>query len=522
MSAEKSTDWLIDLLYEDELELDDEPTSLDQLEPAQAAELEATRQWLGQARAAMLLAEPKASTREAILAAAQEQLRTQAETEAQAQRMPQPARQPSQSNLWARARFSTVAQITSLATVLVVGVFLLGRFQDQMPAATRSDAAAPTVALAPAPSAAAPMEELAAAAPTEADDQALALAPAKPITGAAAPADFPEVDPQQLAQTREGISNSGPLALADEKPKLDKEDPVAAWDTLPAKSSKAKSAEQRQEPPDELAANKDSAPGLPELSKSERRERAQDSDGFGFAGDTKEALKPQAANQKTVLSYNDTAPVQQDKAEAAMEPSPAPAPSRFMSPESPSKKGNARVDDLQPEYKNAVEDSTSSGAARPTATQPQAMPKAEADAAPAAADDAGEREAVESAKVARAASKKTATTSSTSSMPTAKPATPSVTIAEQALRAERFNDAATEADRFLKTGRGTPDERARALEIKAQAYERLGRGDDAYRVYEQLERDYPAYFKKKALDRPQKRPRKKDSSKSKIDLMESF
>lgn len=536
MSAEKSTDWLIDLLYQDEVEyeepLEEDLSSQDSseelerplelLSAQQEAELSEHRQWLGTVRQSLILAQPSEATHDAIMKAAREQLITHAEREAQAVRKPQPVRHSPEGTLWARARFGTMAQIASLATVLVVGIFFLGRFQDKMPTMSESAPAAATVAL----------NDAEQAAPAAAPEPTAAQLPAEPVaTGSEAPAqeglaqapedslDFPTRDPAKVAQQVDEKPND---SLAINRPLEEKRDyRRSPSPQIEADAQRVRGAGGAQALEDTLAKNaersarssgpeKKSAP-LKELDAFKSKDKADNDDGFAFSGKTEEQ-----AQKPTKLEINDTAPARTLTRESAAEPAQdldsAPMPSsadqptnKFLSPEAPMAKSASAGDsgerqdraiaNMQPRPQSSAPKTSKRAALAKPSMAPASAPRDE---------EVAEAEAVMDNKAQT------------------KPATPSLSITEQAFRADRFKDAASEADRFLKTGRGTPDERARALEIKAQAYERLGRGDDAYRVYEQLEREYPGYFKKKAIDRPKKRSKKKDAAKSNIDMMESY
>lgn len=544
MSAEKSTDWLIDLLYEDEVEceepledLSNQDSSeelerpLEFLSAQQEAELTEHRQWLGTVRQSLILAQPSEATHDAIMKAAREQLITHAEREAQAVRKPQPARHSPEGTLWARARFGTMAQIASLATVLVVGIFFLGRFQDKMPTMSESAPAASTVALndaeqapAPEPTAAQPPADLVATgseAPAEPAQEELAQAPQDSL-------DFPTRDPNEVAQQADEKLNDSLAINAPLEEKRDyrrepspqiEEDAQNVRGAVSAQAQDDKLAENAERAARREGAERKSAPSkeLPRaqgaLDSFKSKDKADNDNGFAFSGRAAEAQNP------TKLEVNDTAPSRTLTREPRAEPTPvldsvakpssADQPTNnFLSPEAPVAKSGASAGD-----RSANEDRAPALANRQPRPQSSA-PKTSKKTAPAkpsmAPLSAPLDESEAEAEIA------------TDTKAQTKLATPSLSITEQAFRADRFKDAASEADRFLKTGRGTPDERARALEIKAQAYERLGRGDDAYRVYEQLEREYPGYFKKKAIDRPKKRSKKKDAAKSNIDMMESY
>ena len=549
MSAEKSPDWLIDLLYDEALEEDEDhlPTPQeDSLTPEQSAELTAHQDLLRALRDATPMFSPQASTRAAILEAAHAQIAKQAEQQAQAVRKPQVAR-PLQDSMWGRTRTQTVAQIAGLATVLVVGVFMLGRLQDTLPSATRS--ASPSA------------------------EHAAMIAPAPAPTLAAAPqsADFPERSPLEvaagdaankgqdtlalrepaklpdLADRVEGGAPSPPAeeaAPADPEPaaKLPRQEATQALQAASAASGRISglassgsvSKEASKEALDDLLADSTPAPIAAKPDADAASDKRADEDGLGFAGENAR-LQPQEPklSARTTLETKDLdtrrtlerapgpPPVAQAPRDEAYAEEAAPdieerladkkSSSSFMSPEAPGRAAPAKPSVSAPQAP-----ASSMAKASPKPMPAEAAP---AEAAPAAPARRGGVQVNETEAEAQVAVKAEARTEDAARQ---RAATPSLPALEQALRAERFAEAAREADRFLKTGRGSADERARALEIKAQSYERLGRGDDAYRVYEQLEREYPAYVKKRAVERPSRSLKKKDAAKSEMDAMESY
>lgn len=543
MSAEKSTDWLIDLLYEDEVEHEEPLEDLSSqdsseelerplalLSAEQEAELAEHRRWLESVRQSMQLAQPSAATHDAIMEAARGHLIKHAEREAQAVRKPQPVRHSPEGTLWARARFGTMAQIASLATVLVVGIFFLGRFQDKMPAMSESAPApmATTIALNDAPQAAAPEAQQ-----QPAPEPVIAAASEEQAQAPEDSLDFPSRDPNEVAQLADREAQNS-LAMNEplEKERKSRRDQLeddaararaggveAPGDALAktAELAKPEPASKRSATTKGLSLGEVSTQGALDTSSKDKAD-----DGFAFSGRSADAPAP--VQEPTKLAVNDTAPSKTITREApatpardldeALGPRSADQPTnKFLSPESPttnSTSSSANVDSSKQE-----ERAIANAQPRPSSASAPRMAKKQAPAKPSVAPSAAPREEA-------AAEAEMVEDNKAEAKPDAKPATPSISLTEQAFRADRFKDAASEADRFLKTGRGTPDERARALEIKAQSYERLGRGDDAYRVYEQLEREYPGYFKKKAIDRPRRRSKKKDAAKSKIDLMESY
>lgn len=95
-----------------------------------------------------------------------------------------------------------------------------------------------------------------------------------------------------------------------------------------------------------------------------------------------------------------------------------------------------------------------------------------------------------------------------------KPAPNNTTIAdvERARRSEDARGTLEKADAFLDRGIGTQQEKARALELKADALKELGRKSEADAVYRELERDYPQYYKKENVKEKKKRSKRKAAS----------
>lgn len=156
MTAEKSTDWLIDLLYADEDEDMLDSTEGD-LPTDQREELEGMRDMLSEIRQAWPPMEsPSASLREGLLAQAREAAAAAAETEAQGARMPRATRSPAGS-IWSRVRARTLVQITGVAVVLLTGSFFLGQMAQEP-----GGASAPSMELARTDTAPSPAPEIAA------------------------------------------------------------------------------------------------------------------------------------------------------------------------------------------------------------------------------------------------------------------------------------------------------------------------------------------------------------------------
>ena len=87
--------------------------------------------------------------------------------------------------------------------------------------------------------------------------------------------------------------------------------------------------------------------------------------------------------------------------------------------------------------------------------------------------------------------------------------------AESAWKSENYPRTLERADQYIASGRGTATERARALELKAQALRALGRGTEATAVLKTLQEDYPSYYKKENVRKKRVEPSSKSMSDSK-------
>lgn len=455
MSAEKHPDWLINRLYLDELDDETSSDGQDNLNPEQEAQLLEMQQFLGQLRdhvPHMPMAAPSEKTRQSILAAAQEALETGYEDVSATTRTPQKAPRSGSDSLWGKYRFHAIAQITGVAAILIVGVFGLAQFQNQMK--PTMDAAAPEMAKATK------IQKPAVASNEKADEPA--------------GKDFP--DTNATAKPKPSLDQSKTLALnKDLKKEADADNKPSVEDNVQSKSANGVKRNARRK-------------AVAMKPKKSKKSMAND-DGFSFSG---------LSNSGKRSTYRGNVG-QGVESESKKEVS-----SLFKSPEAPSNaKGSKEV---------AINDlNTSAPQSEPPAskaiTRPATAPTKRSASAPVATN----KPALDAKKSTKTSSTKKAD---------AKTATPTVSGIERSFRAEKFDNTLTEANQYLKTGKGTSRQRARVMELKAKAYQKLGRNDEAARIFDQIRKKYPTYYKKKAIKYPAKKSRRK--SKSSFDALDKF
>lgn len=96
--------------------------------------------------------------------------------------------------------------------------------------------------------------------------------------------------------------------------------------------------------------------------------------------------------------------------------------------------------------------------------------------------------------------------------------------AESSYKRNDYRQTIEDADNYLARDIGTNRERARAMELKAQALTALGRGTEARSIYEAIRETYPDYYKKENLQMKKKRkaaPRR-ESTQSADEVLQSF
>ena len=115
-------------------------------------------------------------------------------------------------------------------------------------------------------------------------------------------------------------------------------------------------------------------------------------------------------------------------------------------------------------------------------------PLAEAQREPDRAVDVVERESAPAPMAAKAEAKPTS-----EGAPAYRPQAGTIAAVEQRARANDYNGTIAASDAFLAADTGSATERARALQLKADALLRLGRYAEADRVYASIQQDYPTY-----------------------------
>lgn len=69
----------------------------------------------------------------------------------------------------------------------------------------------------------------------------------------------------------------------------------------------------------------------------------------------------------------------------------------------------------------------------------------------------------------------------------------SISAVDQRFRVNDYSGTISAADEFLKSGKGNSTDKAQALLLKAQSLSNLGRYREAVRVYESIQKNYPAF-----------------------------
>ncbi len=468
MSAEKSPDWLIDLLYADEeYEFDSEgPPDEADLDEAESFELEGLRDLLGQVRASHVDVAPPEGLSASILAAAREAsaeaTAEAAHPEARRAAPGRPAATPGEGSLWGRARANTFAQIGAVAAILLVGAFMVNRIHSTSNEPMMADAM-----------------EVAAA-----DD----LVREQPQSAVVADSDAPNTDGLALKE------DAKPAAPAADQAK-------AAVETLEGELAKP-----AEDPLDELAVGK---------ALEARREKGRlatklnrDYDVLSKKAPAKKAEPPSKKDAYLAVSDKDLDTMMDD----ALENTPGdaePEPVALNTPTAPARSSSSGFG-TEARYEPA-----------PSAKRPPSPTPAE-EAGADEVDEAVERAAAQRNVVRTSAADAADSVASgsakeaTAKQP-AKPAAPSIAEVERMARAERHRDTVAAADRYLKTGLGTNKDRIRVLELKAEALTAQGKGDEAVRIYDQIEKLDPSHSYKQPAVKRSKRKKAKKKAKS-LDL----
>lgn len=564
MSAEKPTEWLVDLLYEQDEPTTDETGGSDQwsgeLDDAQRAELDATFAMLGEVRAAMPMEEPRASVRASILEAAHKQAEAQVAASAASRggrRAPGSPRSSTES-LWGG---QTLYRAMSFAAVLcvLIGAGVIAQRMTQPTVESRFAAANDSVTNevnfggsdeAPAHQQLAALEKEKAPAP---EPEEVALAEEEN--------DFPEIAQNKELAKEEDPAADKTLAMQDDfKPgkkadRFDNEDGV--WDrssrrkTTSKPVAKAPKKELDSSSLKSLLGSDDSDYSNKRAKKRSVATKSSSSKSYrGSAGTDLDALaddrgydkNAQATKQDSLFGGAERIATEEEQrrpsvsgpsdalgnmARPSEEPAPTanrPASTADRSAPRANKKELAMAEDAGVEgeaaestsrrkiFNRRERDSKDGGLFRNRREE-----KSKADPATSGGDAySGSASAATPAKPAPSTVTTTESKDESKQQKAAekKPAPNNTTLAdvERAQRSEDARQTLDKADAYLERGIGSQQERARALELKADALKELGRKSEADAVYRQLERDYPQYYKKENVQEKKKRSKKKSAS----------
>jgi hypothetical protein len=478
MSAEKTPEWLVDLLYvgEEEDEAGASPPELE-LSDEERRQLDRSRALLREVREHCVLASPREAVRASILEQARKAAAASVVDVAQAEG-PIAATKPGQRDaraprgasggLWSRGRTNSVAQIVAVALALVASAALLSRFQINSQRAASFDPMAEMATNKPAPATAAPQLE------RPADTVAL-----KEVAPAPAAVAEPQPDPS-IVEMKPVEDQAASGAVAKNGADQQREAAIAEA------RRDAKASAPPKAPQEPLRALKDNLAGEDAL------------DGY-----PKEGAKTAGGAGRTVIASAD-APTMLDgdgvvlMREREVPPTPqAPkADHYFNSPES-------KADDVRLEVSAAKEMNAAPAERKKTFEAPPSAPPADE-----VEDEASSKPPTAAKPAAKPAQEKAADKESAG--PGA--ATPAA-IRASYNRAD-YRGTISGADMFLSAGLGTPDQRAEIMDLKAQALEQLGRGAEADALLREIERQYPDYYRKNNLAKRKPSPVRKQKSRS--------
>jgi len=466
MSAQNSHEWLVDALYKerDESSQTSGESSSQELDAQQLEELGSYGELLGGIREALPMQELDGGVRENLLDAARKQ------AELNAARTPRTARRgpgagPGATNqpLWSRGRFGAVTQIAVAVCVCIFAGVLFNAFSTQSEPTMMADS--------PAPGALAEREQ---AAPEEALAQKLD-ATKTPQN------DFPDT---VVEEQRKELALADPAA--DEKPsELDDADvdaldgkKVAIARSANRKAKRSRGASSYDYPAKKPASSKSKpAPAPKKEAKDTLGSVYMDKDGYSRSGAATNE-KADVADNSWGLDSGDVAA--EDAPTDQYASAPKDAGNIFGGSEGPARSTSSAPSKLADSLGNSVR-----------SAQPSVAPPAEP------------IEAEEAAPAAKAASAPEQTQAAER-----EPNNSTLADAERSWGRNDYAQTVDDVDSYLSRGMGTNKERARALELKAQALKKLGRSSEATRVYQQLERDYPDYYRKEKIRTKKKRSKK--------------
>lgn len=554
MSAEKPTEWLVDLLYEHDEATTDEMEGSDSLsdglDDAQRAELEATFAMLGEVRAAMPMQEPRASVRASILEAAHKQAEAQVAASASARtsgrRAPGSPRSSTES-LWGGQNLYRAMSFAAVLCVLIGAGVIAQRMSQPAVEARFSEANATVsteVTFGDGASAPAVQQQLAAL-----EEEAQTAEPT--VAGN----DFPELAQNEqtkldLQKQEDPAVGNKTLAMGDNKEKESYEESLDKGGNSWLASRKSSTRSKAQAPKKSLDSSSLKSLIGSDDSLAEDNSRADKSRvtkksassyrGSGAGTDLDALAKNDAAydrnaqaaprdatsmfggaetegatRQAPATSAKDSSVgnVMIADAEApAEEPAPMPraeaeeADDYGASTESIDTKSSARRFNLGERLRRNREERQAKADPAPRSTSSSSTGPAPAKSEAAAATPAREQDNRDMAIRPVEESEKKAEAK--------KPAANNTTLAdvERAQRSEDARGTLEKADSFLDRGIGSQQERARALELKAEALKELGRQSEADAVYRELEQKYPQYYKKENVQEKKKRSKRKAAS----------
>ncbi len=420
MASEQSTERIIDLIYGELPEEEEEQMRRELADSAELrAELDSYEDLLGQVRSAMPPEEPSPSVHDAIMEAARAAAENGGERRS-ARRAPDGAKR---MGVWGRLSNSSLAQVATVAAVLLAGVFVV-KFVDRGTDPTMAPASDISAAREPAP-------VVERAAPAEATEEVAATADDKSVAAA------------------EGAVEQADLLGAENAPA---DEPKAALELAEAEEEAQRPVEKRRR---SAAATRRDAPKdtRPVEEKPRRREMAK--------------KKPRPKKKAKAAPLLDS------------------------------------LDEASGNRNEADQDLGMFGAGESESTA-SAAPQKKAEAAPPAPKQ--QQEAREY-----------------------RPESGTIGAVEQRWRTQDYSGTVRAADAFLESGNGSATDKARAMQLKADAYMKQKRYRQAERIYSTIQKNYPSYQSstiqsslaeaKQRLEQPRRKSRSRPSKSDDAEMM---
>lgn len=476
MSAETSHEWLIDGLYKEHDEQPDNPESTDvsMSEESERSELVASYDaMLTEIREGLVMHTPRGEVSDSIRAAARKQAEVFAAERTESGARPGRRRAPSGADtstqsFWSRAKRQGVLQLVAVLAVCL-GAGLLVRMMAFAPAEeSRFE------------SASAPNAEVAF---FDAEEKASVVdalgAPEKPVSSTqVANNDFKDYDYAQRS---------------DETNK-----PLDSKDIAVALREESKEAQNEIEKLSKRKVTKKSRPKKSGRGNaSVESERSLDNELWGVSK-AKQKAAPPKSNKRRDYANDESLSLFGGAEDIAQEKKMASAPSV-----------SGKVDSVG----NFMNPAPSSAASEPTPA---------ADVAPT---EAADKEVRSSPSITEEQATPITTVIEGSAQ---QPSATTLADAERAYKKNDYEQTLTDSDAYLDRGIGTNTQRARAMELKAQALNKLGRSGEAQAIYEDIREQYPDYYRKENIR--QKKKSRKAAPKKKMevdfsgedDLMQSY